>query len=87
MLWLVFYWLDGKLVGEGWYGGTEFSRLQNGSTIIGVGMGTPTLALEERRAAGSGDWHQLRWCCKGAEYLCRSNKIIQIDCTKIGTNT
>ena len=65
MRWLVFFWLDGTdgldgtLVGEGWYGGTEFSRRQNGSDTIGAGTGDPPLALEERRAVGSGGWHQL----------------------------
>ena len=58
-----------------------------GPTLVGSGMGAPPLALEGRRAVGSGGWHQLRRCCKGAEYLCRSIKIIQTDCKKIGTNT
>ena len=77
------YWLDGTdgldgtLVGRGW----------DGPTLAGARTGVPPLALERRRAVGSGGWHQLRRCCKGVDYLCRSSKIIQIDCTQIGTNT
>ena len=74
------------LAEQEWDGGTKFSRRRNGRATIGAGTGAPTLALEERRAVGSGGWHQLHRCCKGAEYLCRSSKIIQIDCTQIGTN-
>ena len=80
---LVCYWLDGtdgldgKLVGRGWDGGTDVSRRR---------IGAPTLALEGRQEVGSGGWHQLPRCRKGAEYLCWSRKIIQIYCTKIGTN-
>ena len=66
-------WLDG--------GGME------GLTLEGAGTGAPTLALEGPREVGSGGWHQLRRCCKGAEYLCWGSKIIQIDCTQIKTNT
>ena len=68
--------LYGALVGRGWYG----------PTLAGARTGVPPLALEGRRLVGGGGWHQLHWCCKGAEYLCRSSKIIQIDCTQIGTN-
>ena len=77
------YWLDetngmdGTLMGRGW----------DGPALAGAGTGAPPLALEGRRAVVSGGWHQLCRCCKGAEYLCRSSKIIQIDCTQIGTNT
>ena len=52
-----------------------------------AGMGDPPLALEGPWAVGSSGWHQLRRCCKGAGYLFQRSKIIQIDCTKIGTNT
>ena len=58
--------LDGTLVGRGW----------DGPTLAGAGTGAPPLDLEGQRAAGSGGCHQLRWYCKGAEYLCQSNKII-----------
>ena len=68
--------LDGTLVGRGW----------DGPTLAGARTGAPQLDLEGRRAVGSGGWHQLCQCCKGAEYLCRKRKIIQIDCTQIGTN-
>ena len=77
------YWLDGtdgldrKLSGRGW----------DGPTLAGAGMRAPPLALEGRRAAGSFGWHKLCRCCKGAEYLCRSSKITQIDCTQIRFNT
>ena len=83
MHWLVRYWLDGTdgldgvLVGRG---GME------GPTLAGTGTGAPPLDLEGWKEVGSGGWHQLCWCCKGAEYLCRSIKIIQIDCTQISTN-
>ena len=87
MLWPVCYWLDGTLVGRWLDEGTDVSRDQNGSSTIGDEIGVPQLALEERRAVGRGGWQQFRWFCKGAEYLCQSNKIIQIDCTQIGTNT
>ena len=66
----------GTGVGQGWDGsGME------GLTLAGAGTGAPPLALEGWRAMVSGGWHQLRWCCKGAECLCQSNKIIKIDCT------
>ena len=55
--------------------------------LTGAITGAQPLDLEGRWATGSGGWHQLRLCCKGAEYLCQSSKIIQIGCTKIGTNT
>ena len=83
MRWLFCYWLDdtdgldGMLVVWGWYG----------LTLEGARTGVLSLALEGRQAVGSGGWQQLRWCCKGAEYLCRIRKIIQIDCTQIRTNT
>ena len=84
MRWLVYYWLDGTdgmdgtLVGRG---GME------GPMLAGTGTGAPPLALEGRQVVGSGGWHQFHRCCKGADYLCQSSKIIKIDCTKIGTNT
>ena len=81
--WLATVWKgQANQMGRGWdRGGME------GPTLDGSGTGAPPLALEGQRAAGSGGWHQLCWCCKGAEYLCQSTKIIQIGCTKIGTNT
>ena len=45
-------------------GGMEVPKL------VGAGTGAPPLALEGQRAVGSGDWHQLRWCYKGTEFLC-----------------
>ena len=48
--------LDGTLVGRGW----------DGPTVACAVTGAPPLALEGQRAVGSGGWHQLRWCCKGA---------------------
>ena len=81
---LACYWMDGTDgpdgtgVGRGW---------DEGPTLAGAGTVAPPLALEGRRAAGSGGWHQLRRCCKGTEYLCQSSKIIQIGCIQIGTNT
>ena len=57
-----------------------------GPTLAGAGMGATPLDLEGWQAVGSGGWHQLCRCCKGAEYLCQSSKIIKIDCTKIVTN-
>ena len=76
------YWLDGTdgldrtLVGREW----------DGTMLAGSGTGAPPLDLEGRRAVGSGGWNQLRWRCKGAEYLCWIRKIIQIYCAQIGTN-
>ena len=69
-------------MGRWWDGGG-----MEGLTLAGAGTGALPLALEGQRAMGSGGWHQLHWCCKGVEYLCWSRKIIQIDCTKIGTDT
>ena len=77
------YWLDrtngldGTLMGRGW------DRL----SLAGTGTGAPPLALEGLQAVGSGGWHQLRRCCKGADNLCWSRKIIQIGCKQIRTNT
>ena len=77
------YWLDGTdgmdgaLVGRGW----------ERPMLAGAGTGAPPLGLEGRRAVRSGGWNQLRRCCKGAKYLCRRSKIIQIECTQIRTNT
>ena len=68
MRWMVCYCLDGTdglvgtLVGRGWYG----------TTLAGAGTEVPPLALEGRRAVGSGGWHQFRWSCKGAESRARS---------------
>ena len=58
-----------------------------GPTLAGAGTGAPPLALERRRAVGSGGWQKFCRCCKDVDYLCRSSKMIQIDCTKIVTNT
>ena len=77
------YWLDGTDGMDGALVGREL----DGPTLEGAGTGAPPLDLEGRRAVGSGGWHQLRQCCKDAEYLCRISKIIQIECTRIGTNT
>ena len=64
-----------------WYGsGVEVP------TLASSGTGAPPLSIEGRQAVGSCAWHQLRWCCKGADHLCWSSKIIQIDCTQIVTN-
>ena len=70
--------------GVGW---TGVSRRRNRSTTVGAVTGAPPLALEGRRDVVSGGWYQFRKCFKVADYLCRISKIIQIDCTKIGTNT
>ena len=58
-----------------------------GPMLAGAGRGAPPLALEGWQTVGSGGWYQLRWFFKGAEYLCWSRKIVQIDCTRIRTNT
>ena len=58
-----------------------------GPTLSGTVMGASPLNIEGRQAVGSGGWHQLRRCYKGAEYLCQSSKIIQIEFTQIGANT
>ena len=68
-------------------GRTDVSTRRNVSAAMGDGTGAQPLALEGRRAMGSGGWHQLCRGCKDAEYLCRRGKIIQIECTQIGTNT
>ena len=97
------HWLlcDGWLL-AGWYGWdgctgwdvggtgmgcTDFSSRWNRSATIGAWNQVPPLDLEFRWAMVSVDWHQLHRWCEGAEYLCWSSKIIQIDCTQIGTNT
>ena len=36
-----------------------------GLALSGAGTGAPPLAVEGRRAVGSGGQHQLRRCCKG----------------------
>ena len=69
-------------MGRGWDGG-----MMEGPALSGAVTGAPPLDLEGRRAVGSGGWKKLRWCCKGADYLCQSSKIIKIDCTQIRTNT
>ena len=87
--WLLAGWdrWTGWGVGGAGVGRTDVSTHRNKSATMGAGTGALPLALEGRRAIGSGGWHQLRRCCKGAEYLCRRSKIIQIECTWIGTNS
>ena len=100
IFWIRKHWLlcaDWLLVGwDGWtgwgvggtgVGRTDVSTCRNGSAIMGAGTGEPPLALVGPQAMGSGGWHQLHRCCKDAEYLCWRSKIIQIECTQIGTNT
>ena len=86
--WLLAGWdrWNGWGVGETGVIWNKVSRRRNRSDTIGSGTRTPPLALEGRRAVGSGGWHQLSRCCKGAEYLCLSSLIIQMYCTKIVTN-
>ena len=60
---------------------TNVSRRRVRSAAIGARMGAPPLDRECRQAVGSGDWHQLRQCCKGEDYLCRRSKITQIEYT------
>ena len=55
--------------------------------LAGARTGAPPLALEGRRAVGSGGWNQFCRFCKGADYLCQSRKIIEKDCKQIGANT
>ena len=64
-----------------WMGGWWNGDGMEGLTLAGSRMGATQLAPERER-------HQwlLRDGCKGAEYLCWRSKIIQIDCTQIGTN-
>ena len=89
--WLLTGW-DGWYGWTGWnVGGTgviraDVSRRRNRSAIVDAIIGAPPLALEGRRAVQSGSWHQLCWCCKDGEYLCRRRKIIQIECTEIRTS-
>ena len=82
--WIATGWMGQMYrIGQGWDGGG-----MEGPTLAGgAGTGAPPLALEGGRAAGIGGWHQLRQCSKGAEYFFHRSKIIQISCTKIGTNT
>ena len=82
--WYICTGWDVSGTGVGWI---DVRRRQNESTTIDAGTGAPQLALEGRQAVGSGGWHQLRWCCKDAIYLCQSRKITKIDCTKIRNNT
>ena len=79
-------WTGWRVGGTG-MGRTDISTRWNGSATMGAITGAPPLALEGRLAMGSGGCHQLRQCCKDAAYLCRRSKIIQIECTRIGTNT
>ena len=74
-------------VGGTGVGRTDVNTRRNGSATMGAGTGAPPLALEGRWAMGSGGRHQLRRFYKDTEYLCRRSKIIQIECTRIGTNT
>ena len=68
-------------------GQADVSTRRKGSATMGAGIGVQRLALEGRRDIVSGIWHQLCWGCNYAEYLCWRIKIIQIECTHIGTNT
>ena len=92
MSWWVFYWmyrtdgLDSTLIARGW----------DGRTLAGVRTGAPPLAPEQERhhwlLRGGGRWEAMAvancfGAARGAEYLCQSIKIIQIDCIKIGTKT
>ena len=90
--WLLAVWdrwdrWTGWGVGGTGVGRTDVSTRRNRSATMGSGTGAPPLDLDGRRAMGSCDWHQLRRCCKDADYLCRRSKILQIECTRIGTNT
>ena len=80
------YWLYGTDGTDG-LDGALVVRVWDGRTLAPAGTGVPPLDLEVRRAMGSGGWHQLRWCCNDAEYLCQRSKIIQIEYTRIRTNT
>ena len=87
--WLLAGWYGwtGWGVGGTGVGRTVVSTCRNGSATMGAGTGAPLMALEGRRAMIIGGWHQLHHCCKEADYLCQRGKIIQIECTRIGTNT
>ena len=78
--------LDGTLVGRGW----------DGLTLAGARTGAPPLAPEQERhhwlLRGGGRWEVVAvtnffGTARGANYLCQSSKIIQIDCRQIGTST
>ena len=66
-----------------WWGGGGME----GPKLAGSGTGAPPLNLEGRKNVGSGGWHQLLWCCKGAEYLYQSSRTIKIGRTQIVTTT
>ena len=97
MRWLVTGWmgLTGRMewMGHWWDGGgtgvgrTDVSIHRNGSATMGAGTGAPPLAIDRRQDMGRGVWRQLCQCCKDADYLCQRSKIIQIECTGIGTKT
>ena len=64
--------------------------------LAGAGTGAPPLAPEQERhhwlLRGGGLWEAVAGTncvvdARGAEYLCPSRKIIQIDCRQIGTST
>ena len=88
-VWLLARWdgWTGWGVGRMGVGRTYISTHRNRSSTMGTGTGAPQLSLEGKRTVRSGGYHQLRQCCKDADYLCRIIKIIQIGCTQIGTNT
>ena len=78
--------MDGTLVGWG----------RDGLTLAGAGTGVPPLAPEQERhhwlLMGGGRWEAVAVAncfraVRGAEYLCQSIKIVQIDCRQIGTRT
>ena len=78
-------WTGWGIGGTG-VGRTDISTRRNGSATMGAGTGAPPLDLEGHWAIGSGVWHQFLWCCKYMDHLCWRSKIIQIECTRIGTN-
>ena len=86
--WLLPGWdgYTGWGVGGTGVGRTDVSTRWNRSTTMGYGTGAPPLTLEGRQDMQSGSWHQLCWCYKYTEYLCRISKIIQIECTQIWTS-
>ena len=78
--------LDGTLVGRG----------RDGQTLAGSGTGAAPLAPEQEchhwLLRGGGWWEAVAvancfGATRGAEYLCQSSKIIQIDCRQIRTST
>ena len=81
------WFVTGCMVRIDWMGRWRDRGGMEVPTLAGTVTGAPPLSLEGRQVVRSGGWHQLFRCFKGAEYLCCSRKIVQIDCTQIGTNT